>query len=225
MDMFLAGQTATVAAVLRDVEGQAHVAVTIDAAGAADLHESNGRFFYFRPDEIEVLEDSRGGAPSESTQPAARVLVAGIGNIFLGDDGFGPAVIQRLASRALPECAKVEDFGIRGVHLAYELLGASPAYDTTIVVDAVSRGGAPGTLYVIEPDVADVPSAPPEAHALSVEAVLGLLRSIGGEPGRVLIVGCEAESVAPEMGLSAPVAAAVDGAADLVMNLLAPEGQ
>ena len=224
MDMFLAGQTATVAAVYRDLEGQAHVAVTVDAAAATDLHEANGRFFYFRPDEIEVLDGDPGGAPSESLQPIARVLVAGIGNIFLGDDGFGPAVIQRLASRAVPEWAKVEDFGIRGVHLAYELLGASPAYTTTIIIDAVSRGGAPGTLYVIEPDAEDLPSASPDAHALSVEAVLGLLKSIGGEPGRVLIVGCETESVAPEMGLSAPVASAVDGAAELVMNLLTAEG-
>jgi hydrogenase maturation protease len=169
--------------------------------------------------------DGTGSAPNESVRRGARVLVAGIGNIFLGDDGFGPAVIQRLASRALPEWAKVEDFGIRGVHLAHELLGASPAYETTLIVDAVSRGGAPGTLYVIEPDVEDVPSGPADAHALSVEAVFGLLRSIGGEPGRVIIVGCEAASVAPEMGLSAPVAAAVDGAADLVLKLLAAEGE
>ncbi len=225
MDMFLAGQPATVAAVLRDLEGQAHVAVTVDAAGATDLHESNGRFFYFRPDEIEVLDDVPGGAPSESAQPAARVLVAGIGNIFLGDDGFGPAVIQRLASRAIPPWAKVEDFGIRGVHLAYELLGASPAYNTTIIVDAVSRGGAPGTLYVIEAEVGDLPSASPDAHALNVDAVLGLLKSIGGQPGRVLIVGCETESVTPEMGLSASVAGAVDGATDMVLQLLAAEGQ
>jgi hydrogenase maturation protease len=224
MDMFLAGQTATVAAVYRDLEGQAHVAVTVDAGRAADLHESTGRYFYFRPDEIELLDSGAEHGSREPVRPTARVLVAGIGNIFLGDDGFGPAVIQRLASRALPDWAKVEDFGIRGVHLAYELLGASPPYETTIIVDAVSRGGAPGTLYVLEPEVgACAPTESLDAHTLNVETVLGFLEHIGGKPGRVLIVGCEVGSVAPEMGLSDPVTRAVDGAAELVAKLIAEE--
>jgi hydrogenase maturation protease len=224
MDMFLVGRTATVAAVYRDLEGQAHIAVTADDARAADLHEANGRYFYFRDDEIEVLDAGVGLSPSATPVRRPRVLVAGIGNIFLGDDGFGPAVIQRLASRALPDWVKVEDFGIRSVHLAYELLGASPAYETTIIIDAVSRGGAPGTLYVLEPDVGDAPVESPDAHTLNVEAVLGFLKGMGGEPGRVLIVGCETASVTPEMGLSDPVTGAVDGAAELVMSLVATAG-
>ena len=81
-----------------------------------------------------------------------RVLIAGIGNIFLGDDGFGVEVAKRLASEALPDWVRVADFGIRGLHLAYELLDT--AYETTILVDATPRGGAPGTVYLIEPDLA-----------------------------------------------------------------------
>jgi hydrogenase maturation protease len=223
MDMFLVGQPATVAAVYRDLEGQAHVAVSIDAAGATDLHDANGRFLYFRADEIDeidVIDDGDGAARVESTAPTARVLVAGIGNIFLGDDGFGPAVVQRLAARALPTHVRVEDFGIRGVHLAYEVLGAVPPYEITIIVDAVSRGGAPGTLYVIEPDTAPSPAGAPDAHALGVEAALGFLARVGADAGRVLVVGCEAASIAPQMGLSEPVAAALDGAVDLLLQLL-----
>jgi hydrogenase maturation protease len=224
MDMFLVGQPATVAAVYRDLEDQAHIAVTIDASGAADLHESNGRYFYFRADEIEVLDDAAPGKATTSLSRNRRVLVAGIGNIFLGDDGFGPAVIQRLASRSLPDGVRVEDFGIRGIHLAYEMLGASPQYETTIIIDAVARGAAPGTLFVLEPDVADTPIAAPDAHSLSVEGVLQYLAQVGGHPCRVVVVGCEHETIDSVMGLSESVAAAVDGAADLVLELLADEG-
>lgn len=80
---------------------------------------------------------------------AARTLVAGVGNIFLGDDGFGVEVARRLAAEPLPEQVEVADIGVRGVHLAYQLLDG---YDTLVLVDATTRGGAPGTLYLIEPD-------------------------------------------------------------------------
>ena len=214
MDMFLTDQTATVAAVYSDVDEQTHVAVIVDAGDAADLHESNGRFFYFRPDEVEVLQ-----AEAAPQTQRARVLVAGIGNMFLGDDGFGSAVAERLATCALPEWVRVEDFGIRSVHLAYNLLDAS--YETTVLIDALPRGGAPGTLYLVEPEVEAIGAEPHDAHSLSVEGVIGMLKQIGGEPGRILIVGCEPLSTAPEMGLSDAVANAVDGAVDMVMDLLA----
>ena len=219
MDMFLVGQPASVAAVYRDLENDVHLAVTIDAAAASDLHAANGRYFYFRPDEIDVIDE-----PSPGPARARRVLVAGIGNIFLADDGFGPAVVQRLASRARPDWVRIEDFGIRGIHLAYELLGATPPYDTTILVDAVSRGAAPGTLFVIEPEVDGQAAAPPDAHSVSVESVLAYLKQIGGSPGRVLVVGCESGSITPGIGLSEAVAAAVEGAADIVMELVANAG-
>lgn len=217
-DMFLSQQTATVAAVYRDLEDRAHVAVMVDAGGAADLHESNGRFYYFRPDEVEVLEDGAAEEPAAAVG-TARVLVAGIGNVFLGDDGFGSAVAERLGRRSLPAWVRVEDFGIRSVHLAYDLLDAG--YETTILIDALPRGGEPGTLYVVEPDVREAtPVAAPDGHSGSVESVLAFLEGLGGKAGRVLIVGCEPQSLAPEMGLSDAVAAAVEGAADLVVNLI-----
>lgn len=215
MDMFLEGQTATVAGVQRDLEDRVHIAVTVDAEQAADLHDWYGRYFYFGPEEIELLDSVAERTP--------RVLVAGIGNVFFGDDGFGSAVIGRLAAQSLPEWVRVKDFGIRGVHLAYELLDTS--YDTTIIVDAMARGGAPGTVYVLEPDLENTPAASADAHTMGVEAVLALLKQIGGQPGRVVIVGCEPGSVDADMSLSGPVAGALDEAAAAVLNLVSVAGR
>jgi hydrogenase maturation protease len=151
---------------------------------------------------------------------SGRVLVAGVGNIFLGDDGFGVEVARRLAGEQLPEDVRVADFGIRGVHLAYELLDG---YDTAILVDAAPRGGQPGTVYVIEPE----PGAPPDgaplmdAHGMEPDAVLGLLEVLGGSPVRVLVVGCEPAEVTERIGLSEPVAGAVEEAVGVVRELLA----
>ncbi len=145
----------------------------------------------------------------------ARVLVAGIGNVFFGDDGFGSEVAQRLA-QAPPAGAKVEDFGIRGLHLAYELLNG---YDHAILVDAVPRGEQPGTIYVIEPE-RDVAASTPDAHRMDLQNVFGYLRVLGGEPPPMTIVGCEPETTEPGMGLSAPVAQSVDAAAAVVRRLV-----
>jgi hydrogenase maturation protease len=150
-----------------------------------------------------------------------RVLVAGIGNVFLGDDGFGVEVVRRLAVEGLGGSVDVADFGIRGVHLAYEL--ASGAYENAILVDAMPRGGAPGTLYAIEPDLDGSRPVPvgPDAHSLTPDAVLAWVRHVGGRCNRIVVVGCEPESVAEGMTLSPPVAAAVDGAAAMVRDLVA----
>ncbi|EIE97801.1 hydrogenase maturation protease [Saccharomonospora glauca] len=157
----------------------------------------------------------------------SRVLIAGIGNVFHGDDGFGVEVVSRLSTRDLPPQAVVADYGVRGVHLAYELLDGN--YETTIFVDAMRRGGEPGTVYVLDADPAT--SLPPsehsdegpvlDAHGMHPAAVLALLRRLGGTPGRVYVVGCEPLTVAEGMGLSEPVAAAVDEAARLVRRLAA----
>jgi hydrogenase maturation protease len=156
----------------------------------------------------------------------ARVLVAGIGNIFLGDDGFGVEVARQLAAERLGDDVSVADFGIRGVHLAYELSGGR--YDGVILVDAMPRGGDPGTLYAIEPDrdgqagVGETDSdGVVDAHSLTPAAVLAWLRRIGGRCGRIVIVGCEPASVDESIGLSAPVAASVDGAVQMVRDLVA----
>lgn len=148
-----------------------------------------------------------------------RVLVAGIGNIFLGDDAFGVEVATRLAASELPPEVSVRDFGIRGVHLAYELLDG--AYDLTILVDASPRGGTPGTVYLIEPEFDGDATA--DAHSMTPGAVFAMLRAIGGNPGRVLIVGCEPAAVEEGIGLSAPVEAAVQEAVALVRELIAKE--
>ena len=152
----------------------------------------------------------------------ARVLVAGVGNVFLGDDGFGVEVANRLAGAEFPPGVKVADFGIRGVHLAYELLDG---YDALVLIDAVPRGEEPGTLYVIEPDLdavepSGVGGGPVmDAHGMAPEAVLALLLTLGGRLDRVWVLGCEPADVSERMGLSAPVAGAVEEAARLAQRL------
>jgi hydrogenase maturation protease len=153
----------------------------------------------------------------------ARVLVAGIGNIFLGDDAFGCEAARRLAERPQPQGVRVVDFGIRGFDLAYALLDG---YDGAILIDATQRGGAPGTLYVLEPDLSDESGSPAvDAHALDPAKVLRLVKALGGEPCRWLrVVGCEPATFGseedPRMELSPPVRAAVEGAVVLVESLL-----
>lgn len=148
-----------------------------------------------------------------------RMLVAGIGNIFLGDDGFGVEVANRLAAESLPGDVAVRDFGIRGLHLAYEMLDGG--YETTVLVDAVPRGGAPGSLYLIEPELNNIEAtATADAHAMDPSTVLALLKTLGGVPGRVLIVGCEPASVEEGIGLSAPVANAVGEAVRFVREII-----
>jgi len=144
-------------------------------------------------------------------------LVAGIGNIFNGDDGFGSEVAQRLVRRPMPDRVHVEDYGIRGVHLAYEML---EGYDLVVLIDALSRGEPPGTLFVLEPDV-DLDDVPPlDSHQMDPQAVLGMVAELGGEVGRLLLVGCEPADMGEGIGLSPAVSAAVDDAARLVTELV-----
>jgi hydrogenase maturation protease len=148
-----------------------------------------------------------------------RVLVAGIGNIFCGDDGFGPAVAARLAALPLPERVRVWDVGVRGLHLAYELLDSR--YERVILIDAVSRGEVPGTVYVIEPEAGTIePAALADAHSMGPDAVLGLLKRLGGAPPSLVIVGCEPARFAEDMTLSEPVAATIGEAVDVVLRLI-----
>jgi len=157
------------------------------------------------------------GAAREAT---TRVLVAGIGNIFLGDDGFGVEVANRMAREPLGDGVEVVDFGIRGIHLAYELSGGR--YDAAILVDAVSRGEPPGTLYAIEPELSldAVPEQATDAHRATPDVVLAMLRRIGGPVGRLVIVGCEPATTEESMGLSAPVAASIDAAIQMIRRLV-----
>jgi hydrogenase maturation protease len=153
-----------------------------------------------------------------------RVLVAGIGNIFHADDGFGPAVAERLARLPLPDGVRVWDVGIRGVHLAYELLDGG--YGRVIFVDAVARGAAPGTIHIIEPDVDRVrPGPAADAHSMGPDAVLTLLTRLGGSLPPLMMVGCEPGSLDEDMALTEPVAAAVAVAVKVVLQLVSPQGQ
>jgi hydrogenase maturation protease len=153
-----------------------------------------------------------------------RVLVAGIGNIFLGDDAFGVEVVQNLARRPWPERVRVVDFGIRGFDLAYALLDG---YDAAILVDALPRGEAPGTLYVIEPDLTELngsDSVQIETHSMDPVKVLRLAHAMGDLPEQILVVGCEPAVLDPDegghMGLSLPVEAALHEAMQLVESLV-----
>jgi hydrogenase maturation protease len=154
------------------------------------------------------------------------VLVAGIGNIFFGDDAFGSEVARRLAGRPVPAGVRVVDFGIRGLDLAFALLDGPRV---TILVDSIRRGGAAGTLYLIEPDQGTPHPLEgwdaPDGHGMDPARVLRLVREMGGQDRRVLLVGCEPATVEEDaegrVGLSAPVEAAVEGAIRMIESLLA----
>jgi hydrogenase maturation protease len=215
-DLFYADRLATVKGVFNDVDGDQHVAVALDDDPASDMLESQGRFLYFHPDEIEVIAPTQNNAAHD-----VRMLVAGIGNIFLGDDGFGVEVIKHIDTDGLPpevrESAKIADFGIRGVHLAYELLDG---YDALVLVDAMPFGEPPGTVATFRPDVDSIDPTSVDAHSMSPAIVLGLLAGLGGHVPRVVVVGCEPMTLAEGIGLSQPVSAAVPAAAETVQRVL-----
>jgi hydrogenase maturation protease len=157
-----------------------------------------------------------------------RMLIAGVGNIFLGDDGFGVEVARRLAAADLPDWVQVADYGISGMHLAYDLAGG---YDTAILVDTAQRGGEPGTLTVIDTsqdrrqdEGALAESRLFDAHGMQPDVVLGVLHMLGAGSARILVVGCEPASLDYGMELSEPVAKAVDEAVRVVLDLVADAG-
>ena len=152
---------------------------------------------------------------------ARRVLVAGVGNVFLGDDGFGVEVASRLSRQPLPVGVRVLDAGIRARDLAFELVDGG--YEMAILIDTAARGGAPGTLYVIDPTVADALSRPDvgfDGHSMTPDAALAFVHALGGTPPRMLLLGCEPQCVDAGLGLSPPVSAAVDQAVEMVQELL-----
>lgn len=215
-DVALAERTAVIEGIEEDDRGTAHVAVILEDDPGRDLAATRHptRRFLFAAEEIEPVDESAG--PSAS----GRVLIAGIGNIFFGDDGFGAAVAQRLAGMELPPGIEVADFGIRGLDLAYAL---GQPYDAAILVDAMTRGRLPGHLEVIEPDTDTDDAVSFDSHRMDPLAVLKLARRLGGLPPRILLVGCEPLAVGDDesmsISLSAPVAAAVEKAAEIVLDL------
>jgi hydrogenase maturation protease len=215
LDLVLAGRTAVVEAIEEDTDDALQLAVTVEDDPGRDLGERRqpGHRFFFTPEEVEPL--------AAMAAPAARILVAGIGNVFLGDDGFGVALADRLARRELPTGVDVVDFGIRGMDLAYAMEG----YDAVVLLDATPRGHPPGTLYVIEAEIDDDDVAP-DAHGMDPVKVLALVRALGGSPPRTLVVGCEpltrmtGEEDEVVADISEPVRAALDEAVRMVESLL-----
>jgi hydrogenase maturation protease len=223
-DLALDGKIAAVQSIEQDYEGKMHVCVVLDQDPGRDmgLMRQPGHRFFFASSEVEPV--------AEHEQPQAtqskKVLVAGIGNIFLGDDGFGVEVASRLTNQSFPPGIRVTDFGIRGLDLAYALMDG---YETTILVDAYPGDGEPGTLFVIEPDLKDLNSVGTqqgfvEPHAMNPVNVLRMATSMGAQLKRILLVGCVPATLGPEegqMGLSDPVTAAVGEAVKLVESLVA----
>jgi hydrogenase maturation protease len=218
-DLALAGRVAVVEGLDWDLDDNVKLAVTVEDDPGSDLGMSRqpGHRFFFSTDEVEPLPDEE-----RREQSTKSVLVAGIGNVFLGDDGFGVEVAARLVRRKLPASVDVGDFGIRGMDLAYAL---QEGYEAAIFVDAVPRGEPPGTLFVIEPEL-DEGEVVPEAHGMDPVKVLALARELGRLPQRVLVVGCEPKirmSGDDEdllMELSEPVRGALDEAVRLVESLV-----
>jgi hydrogenase maturation protease len=224
-DLALEGKIATVESIEQDYEGQQHVCVVVDEDPGRDigLMRQPGHRFFFAPTEVELLGKEEQQTPAVETK---RVLIAGIGNIFLGDDGFGVEVASRLARRTFSLGVRVTDFGIRGFDLAYALM---EGYETTILVDAYPGEGQPGTLFIVELDLQNLDSAETQRgivdpHGMNPLNVLRMAVNMGAQLKRILLVGCVPATLGPEegqMGLSEPIAAAVDEAVQLVDSLVA----
>ena len=252
MDMMLDGKAARIEVIQQDFENRIYLVVTLDIDPGREQWDERmlpGHRFFFFPEEVDLLEESRGEESIEGTTnlkstleqakkqklPIRRILIACIGNIFLGDDSFGVEVAQKLTSRKnrrYPEGVHVIDFGIRGIDLAYSLLDS---YDALILVDAVSRGGAPGTLYLIEPDLAGIDHekgvlagrAAMEAHSMDPLKVLAFARTLGAQPIPTFLIGCEPiplddseEHIAMQMELSEPVRSALEEAVKMIDSLV-----
>jgi hydrogenase maturation protease len=222
-DAVLDGKVAVIEGVEQDIEGRLQLAVVVDDDPGRELgiHRQPGHRFFFAPDEVEPIARKH---PADAEAPAqARVLVAGVGNVFLGDDGWGVALADRLARRELPAGVEVVDYGIRGMDLAYAM--ADGGFDAVVLLDAAPRGEVPGTLYVIEPEV-DAADVVIDTHGMDPAKVLAMVQGIGGRPPRTLVVGCEpanrlgADVEEFVVELSEPVRAALPEAERLVESLL-----
>ena len=218
-DLALAGRVAVVEAIEQDLDGAVTLAVVVEDDPGRELGFARqpGHRFFFSLGEVELLADE----PAPSTR---RVLVAGIGNVFLGDDGFGVALADRLARRELPAGVEVVDFGIRGMDLAFAM---QDGYEVVVLLDATPRGEPPGTLYVIEVEAErDEGEVALDTHGMDPVKVLALVRAFGGQPPRTYLVGCEpktrmsADDEEIVAQLSEPVRAALDPAVKLVESLL-----
>ena len=227
LDLALRGQIAIIESIEEDYEGARHVCVVLEDDPGRDLGmlRQPGHRFFFTPAEVEPLDQvpSRSDDNASTAPVKPKILVAGIGNIFLGDDGFGVEVVRRFLNRGMPAEVRAVDFGIRGLDLAYAL---QDGYETTILIDAYPHGQVPGTVSVVEPDEEELAASPNnfiEPHSMHPLNVLRMARGMNGTLNRVLLVGCEPAFLGGEegsMGLSEPVEAAVDEAVNAIEMLV-----
>ena len=219
LDLALRGQVAIVESIEEDYEGAKHICVVLDQDPGRDLGmmRQPGHRFFFTPSEVEPIPQTSPqlSAPVPIANRQASILIACIGNIFLGDDAFGVEVARRLLARPPRENVHVIDFGIRGFDLAYAL---QDGYDTTILVDAYPHGQPPGTVSVIEPDLNQLDALPEtfvQPHAMNPMNVIRMAQAMNGSLRRLLLVGCEPENLGPDeghIGLTPTVEAAIDRA-------------
>jgi hydrogenase maturation protease len=227
LDIALAGQIAVIESIEQDYEGKSHVCVVLDDDPGRDLGmlRQPGHRFFFDAAEVDPLPKDE--AHSKAPAARARILVAGIGNVFLGDDGFGVEVAKRLSAHEFGAEVKVVDFGIRGFDLAYAL---QDGYETTILVDAYPHGQTPGTVSLVEPDLSKLqqPQIGPqqsvvETHGMNPLNVLRMASEMNGGLRKILLIGCEPADFGGDeghMGLSAPVEAAIDEAVKMVVSVM-----
>ncbi len=223
LDIALAGQVAIVESLEQDYEGKCHVCVVLEDDPGRDLGmlRQPGHRFFFDATEVDPLPADQSRPKTAVAKPS--ILIAGIGNIFLGDDGFGVEVAKFLANHEFPAEVKVVDFGIRGFDLAYAL---QDGYETTILIDAYPHGQTPGTVSLIEPDLSkldQVQEGVVETHGMNPMNVLRMASVMNGGLKKILLVGCEPATFGGDdghMGLSAPVAAGVADAVKLVESVV-----
>jgi hydrogenase maturation protease len=219
LDVVLAGMTAIVEKVEEDFEGRVHLSITLEDDPGRDLGVAGkpGHRFFFEPEDVEWLGHDPAVALARPTVRESELLIAGIGNPFLGDDAFGVEVARLLSTRPLPPGVVVKDFGTRGFDLACALTGGCGG---AILVDAMDSGDPPGTVRVIEPEAPSAGLTPVEGHSLHPVAVLRLARALGAVCPWLRVVGCQPFTFGtpeePVLGLSAPVAAVVGPAVEIV---------
>jgi hydrogenase maturation protease len=226
LDLALGGQLAIIESIEEDYEGGRHVCVVLEDDPGRDLGmmRQPGHRFFFNTSEIEpVVEDGQERAVEVVRSVRHKILVAGIGNIFLGDDGFGVEVVRRLQGRLLPPEVRLVDFGIRGLDLVYAL---QDGYEATILIDAFPHKQAPGTVSIVEPNTNEFNAAEGtivESHSMHPLNVLRMAGAMGAPLKQILLVGCEPAFLGGEeghMGLSVPVQAAVEEAVTATEGLV-----
>ena len=227
LDIALRGQVATIESLEQDYEGVRHVCVVLEDDPGRDLGmlRQPGHRFFFTPAEVEPIEAQLGAFETGAKLETARatVLVAGIGNIFQGDDAFGVEVVRRLSQRTLSAKVRVVDFGVRGLDLVYAL---QDGYETTILIDAFAHGQAPGTVSVVKPDEEEIKAVANhfvDPHSMHPMNVLHMATAMSIPLKRVLLIGCEPANLGGDeglMGLSEQVERGVDEAVKVTEALV-----